>query len=74
MGGWMRTPTLPNVMLVAALMTASCISEARPPAADGSNPDPAAVTRTNAAPGDDHGSGGLVVWRYGGIAAVAIGR
>jgi hypothetical protein len=70
----MRTPALSNVMLVAALMTASCVSEARPPAADGSTSEPAAVGRTNASPRDDHGSGGLVVWRYGGIAAVAIGR
>ena len=70
----MRIPALPNVMLAAALMTASCVSEARPPAANGSSSDPAAVTRTNTAPGDDHGPDGLVVWRYGGIAAVALGR
>jgi hypothetical protein len=74
MGGWIRIPALPDVMLVAALTTASCASEARPPAAKGSNSDPAAVARTNIALGDSQASSDPAVWRYGGIAGVAFGR
>jgi hypothetical protein len=75
----MRTPALLNIMLMAALMTASCADQDQRVtrvslSITGSKSDPEANTRPGSSPNADRTLSGHFVWPYGGIAGVAFGR